>query len=540
MKRIVFLIIASLLMIGLVLPGCDGGGGGVALVTTTLTFDKGGVDDVIMIGITGEYTHPTGSMAFLGASLAASMINGAGGVKIKDSASGDHAYNITLKFVETGEATVDQTGAAGKTAMLANKDLVDIFAGGFRTEALDVYRDVVMKNDGTGKIFINCGAATEALCQSVVTDYPNYRFFFKGTPYNEYFLGQSVARTADAVAKQIRTDGGKAADYALNYTIVADNLAWAFEQVQVIETALAGKNLNAADALHPIYLVDATAGDSGAELTSVLGAIGAKNTTQILIPVLSSNAGIFYDNIRSVLVPNAMSVGINVLAQLKSPWGVALGNPPGPTQPACASEVIVDTWAEGISVTALTTPFLSSFMFMASGEYPLYTAATFDVLYALKGCIEATAVYDLGTGKATADADTMIQWLENAANSQTSTTGKTLYYPKWDGTTTSGGHPALTSAQAIAIYPSVTYNVADWEMPGHTTHDICYGPGLLTGLGAQWQWDGASQWKKVGVWPIDYGPSHDTELTDQYGNWNLAYNGTVPLVIPANVPAALP
>ena len=538
MKKILFLIIGTLLVLGLVLPGCDGNGnGGVDLVTTTFTFDKGGVNDEIVIGITGEYTHPTGSMAFLGASLAAAMINGAGGVIIKDSGNGDHAYNITLKFVETGEATVDQTGAAGVTAMLANKDLVDIFAGGFRTEAIDVYRDVVMKNDGTGKIFINCGAATEELCHSVVTDYPNYRFFFKGTPYNEYFLGQSVARTVEAVAKQIRTDGGKAADYELKYTIVADNLAWAFEQVQVIEAALAGKNLTAA---HARYLVDATAGDSGAELTSVLGAIGAQNTTQILIPVLSSNAGVYYDNIRSALVPNAMSVGINVLAQLKSPWGGALGTPPGVGQPACANEVIVDTWAEGISVTDLTTPFLSTFMAYASGEYPLYTAATFDVLYALKGCIEATAVYDLGTGEATADADTMIQWLENAANSQMSTTGKTLYYPKWDGTTTSGGQPALTSAQALAIYPLATYNVADWEMPGHTTHDICYGPGLLTGLGAQWQWDGSAAWKKVGVWPIDYGPSYDTQLTDQYGNWNFAYNGTVPLVIPANVPAALP
>ncbi len=73
-------------------------------------------------------------------------------------------------------------------------------------------------------------------------------------------------------------------------------------------------------------------------------------------------------------------------------------------------------------------------------------------------------------------------------------------------------------------------------MPPHTTHDLAYGPGLLTGIGAQWQWDGtAGTWKKVGVWPMDFGDEYDEALTDQYGCWNFAYNGTKSLVIPQNI-----
>ena len=73
-------------------------------------------------------------------------------------------------------------------------------------------------------------------------------------------------------------------------------------------------------------------------------------------------------------------------------------------------------------------------------------------------------------------------------------------------------------------------------MPAHTTHDLVYGPGFLTGIGAQWQWDPTTgTWRKVGIWPMDFGDEYDEALTDQYGCWNFAYNGTRPLVIPQNI-----
>ncbi len=66
-------------------------------------------------------------------------------------------------------------------------------------------------------------------------------------------------------------------------------------------------------------------------------------------------------------------------------------------------------------------------------------------------------------------------------------------------------------------------------MPPHTTHDLVYGPGYLTGVGCQWQWDeGAGMWRKFGVWPREVAGA---DLKDQYGDWNFAYTGTKDLIL---------
>jgi hypothetical protein len=70
-------------------------------------------------------------------------------------------------------------------------------------------------------------------------------------------------------------------------------------------------------------------------------------------------------------------------------------------------------------------------------------------------------------------------------------------------------------------------------MPPHTTHDLIYGPGWQTGIGAQWQWDAAAGvWRKMGVWPRVIPGAN---LVGQYGDWSFAYPGTVSLIIPPHV-----
>jgi hypothetical protein len=437
---------------------------------------------------------------------------------------------LELVPIETGEETVDPSGLTGISALTAAIDGVDFILGGFRPEAVEVYRDVAMEK---GVIFINCGAATETLQHSVVDDYASYRFWFKGTPYNEYFLGQSVVRTLGAVAIKLREEMGVAANYTLNATIIADNLAWAYEQVTVIGKLLPSVGVN----LTRSFWVSSK-GDS-AEMVSTLTSIAGLDP-QFIIPIFSADAGALYDVLRASYVPNAMSVGINVMAQLKAPWGAGNLTTPPPGGPACANEVILDTWAEGLNQTTKTAAFLAAFMNVTSGEYPLNAAATYDALFSLKAAIEAVAWYDAVNGTAYAKADDIIQWLEDPANARVTTTGNTTYYPR-PGTKATG-KPALTEAQVRLLYDldsynyTYTYDAKDWIMPAHTTHDLAYGPGLLTGIGAQWQWDAtAGRWKKVGIWPMDFGDEYDEALTDQYGCWNFAYNGTMALVIPQNV-----
>ena len=515
MKRIVFLIMASLLVIGLVLPGC-----GEAKPEPVLYVFEGGK---INIGIAGELNYTAGEMQWAGATLAQETINGNGGVVI-----GGVSYILELVPIETGEETADPTGLTGVLNLTAAIEGVDFVLGGSHAEAVEVYRDVAMEKD---VIFINCGAAAETLQHSVVDDYAGYRFWFKGTPYNEYFLGQSVVKILGTVAIKLREEMGVAADYALNATIVADNLACAYEQVVVITELLEDINVNL---VHDPYWVDAAG--STAEMESALTSIRVLDP-QFIIPVFSADAGALYDVLRASYVPNAMSVGINVLAQLKSPWG-ALDVEDSP--PPCAYEVILDTWAEGLEQTEKTADFLDAFMTYFGGEYPLNAAATYDALFSVKAAIEAVAWYDAEEGVAYAWVDDIIQWVEDPANAQVTTTGLTTYYPRPG--TTAAGKPALTETQVRSLYDLDSYNhtyaydAKDWTMPAHTTHDLAYGPGLLTGVGAQWQWDNeAGQWKKVGVWPMDFGDEYDEALTDQYGCWNFAYNGTVVLIIPQDI-----
>jgi len=513
-KRIVLLIVASLLVIGLVLPGC-----GEAKPEPVLYVFEGGK---INVGIAGELNQTTGAMQLTGAMLAQDAINRNGGVNI-----GGVSYILDLVRMETGEETVDPSGLTGVVNLTAEIDKVDFILGGFRTEAVEVYRDVAMEK---GVIFIDCGAAAETLQHSVVNDYASYRFWFKGTPYNEYFSGQSVVRILGAVAIKLREKMGVAANYTLNATIVADNLAWAYEQVTVIGKLLPSVGVN----LTRSFWVSST-GDS-AEMVSTLTSI-ADLDPQFIIPVFSADAGALYDVLRASYASNAMSVGINVMAQLKAPWGAGNLTTPPPGGPACANEVILDTWAEGLNQTSKTAAFLTAFMNSTSGEYPLNAAATYDALFSLKAAIEAVAWYDAVNGTAYAKADDIIQWLEDPANARVTTAGNTTYYPRPG--TKAAGKPALTEAQVRLLYDldsynyTYTYDAKDWIMPAHTTHDLAYGPGLLTGIGAQWQWDAtAGKWKKVGIWPMDFGDEYDEALTDQYGCWNFAYNGTMALVIP--------
>lgn len=508
---------ASLLVIGLVLPSCAPSA--EELEPVLYVFEGGKIN----IGIAGELNYTTGEMQWAGAMLAQETINGNGGVDI-----GGVSYIFELVPIETGEETADPTGLTGVLNLTAAIDGVDFVLGGSHAEAVEVYRYVAMEK---GVIFINCGAATEALQHSVVDDYVGYRFWFKGTPYNEYFLGQSVVKILGAVAIKLREEMGVAADCVLNATIVADNLAWAWKQVVDIKDLLGSINVNL---VQDPYWVNAAG--SEAEMESALTLIRALDP-QFIIPVFSADAGALYDVLRAAYVPNAMSVGINVLAQLKSPWG-ALEVEESP--PPCAYEVILDAWAEGLEQTEKTAAFLDAFMTYSGGEYPLNAAAIYDALFGVKAAIEAVAWYDVEEGVAYAWADDIIQWMEDPANAQVTTTGLTTYYPRPE--TKAAGKPALNETQVRSLYDldsyndMYTYDAKDWTMPAHTTHDLAYGPGLLTGVGVQWQWDNeAGQWKKVGVWPTDFGDEYDEALTDQYGCWNFAYPGTVDLIIPQNV-----
>jgi len=513
LKKILFLIIAGLLILALVaLPGCGGG------EQEEEEEEEPGViytfeDGEIVLGIAGEVGHATGDMAKLGATLAVNGINGAGGIDIDGV-----THNFVLQVVDTKEAQ-DETGESGTTAMEAAVDDVDFFMGGFRTEALEVYRDVAMDAE---KIFFDCGAATEHLSQSCVTDYDTYKYWFKTTPYNEYFLASSVLRLVDMTAIKIREALGLAADANLDACIIAEDLEWSRDElVPKLEAGLPDLDITNLKT----YLVSSL--DSAATI-GALADVAANYDPHIIIPIYSGTMGVYYSGtLLSYIGAGAlgsMSVGINVYEQFKAPWAAKIAAAP-PDGPYCMFHVLLDTWADGVAQSSTTLPFLTAFMTYASGEYPLYTAATYDACFMLQACLEDVGYVEDGVGKA--KANDIIAWLEDPDNAIPTTTGQNSVYPPITG-------GKLTEAQVKSFYDiasyGYTYNAADWATPPHTTHDLAYGPEWAHGVGCQWQWDSAAgQWKKFGIWPAEVAGA---DLVDQYGDWNFEFPGTKDLILP--------
>jgi branched-chain amino acid transport system substrate-binding protein len=511
LKKIIFLIIASLLVIGLVVPGCVGEGPpppeGVIW--------NFGDDGEIVIGIAGEVGHATGDMAFLGATLAVGAINGAGGVDIDGT-----AFNFTLQVIDTQEAT-DETGASGTAAMTAAIDSVDFVMGGFRTEAVEVYREVAMTAE---KMFFGCGSATSILSESVVDDYDTYRYWMKTTPPNEYFLADGVLKQIGFAAEQIRAALNLTPDANLDACILAEDLVWSRDElVPKLEAGLPGLDITNKQT----YLVSSL--DSASTIGALADIVTQGYDPHIIVPIYSGTMGVYFAGTLLTYIGadalGPMPVGINVYAQLKQPWATGLNS----TNPAdgmyVAFNMFLDTWAEECAQTALTLPFLGAFMTYAGGEYPLYTAATYDALFGIEACLEEAGYMEGGEGKVT--ANDFIAWYEEPLNAQMTTTGSAVkYYPQ--AGTEVGGEPALSEAQVNALYThGYAYDVNDWLMPPHNTHDLVYGS--ITTLGCQWQFDvGDGVWKKFAVWPAaGFGE------VDQYNDWDFEYTGTKAFQLPA-------
>lgn len=528
MKRIVFLIIASLLVIGLVLPGCDNG------VTPR---ERPVVAGEITIGVAGPMNDIQGEHHWAGAEMAVADI---GGIMVG-------ATNYTLKLLKIDTNEVHGPPGDGYSAMLANIAKVDFVVGGFRTEAVTSYREVAMDDE---VIFFNCGAATEMLQKSVVLDYDRYKYWFKATPYNETFLVTSLLKMTATAAKGLR-DGlagadsavladykiGTGPDYTLRVAIIVESLSWAHgivaKAVELLpELLLATQNITME--VVAVKRPSATA----VTLVSDLQAI-AEEQPHIIFTSFSGPVGVAFSKERADYVHPAMVIGINVEGQSLAHWTATAGG--------CEYDMMLDTWAVGVNQTSLTKDWFEQFV-TDYEDYPTYTAGTYDAIFALKEAIETT-----GVGL---DPAKIITWLEDLDNAREGVGAvKTAFYPM-PGVTIDAetGEYALSEDQVLDYYPwldglCIEYGVActktwaydqtEWLVGPHTAHDTVYGPGYQTGIGVIW-YEGA----KVGWWPLvapglesfaglppEYIPAPYqaalwfNKLLDNYGNWNFEYDG---------------
>jgi branched-chain amino acid transport system substrate-binding protein len=445
LKKIVFLIIASLLVLGLVLPGCAGRGGGT---TRPVTYTFPG--QVIKIAIAGPMLTIQGLNMWWGASLAANQINVAG-VNIS-------GVNHTIQLIQVN--TPVQTVKNAITVQGAN-----FVMGGFPAGATaGMIEDAMNYN----KMFFVAGADTGDLLKQVNNNYARYKYLFRATPLNETFM---FVNTICMLAMVGHTINATLAGMAANITqprvaFLAENLTWTQVLLAAVEEVV--------NALNYTFLGTWKVSDVTPTVAAELTAIQALKP-HIIFTFLSGPVGLTYGKEMGSLNISAMSVGINVEGQDPGFWAatkVATKNWWG-----ADGMMSLVTWAPNVNQTALTQPFLSAFQ-AATGQFPIYTAATYDMVLSLVKALEATATYNTTSGVASVKADDLIAWYENPANMQETTSGIAGFYPN----------------SSLYRY-LVTMGVPCYA------HDLMYGPQWQTGIGAQWQNDGANNGITVGVWP---------------------------------------
>ena len=437
MRKLLFFSVLLILLVALILPACG----------------KPKEENVIRVAIVGPMQFVQGEHHWMGASMAADEINSAGGVDIAGT-----KYMIKLIQVDSNEI-LDVAGAASAVERAITVDKADFLMGGFRTEAVFPMSDVAMDHK---KLFFNCGAATGALQARVNDDYDRYKYFFKVTPYNETFLVKSDFKMLLMVAERLKQELGIEKP---KVAAIIEKLEWTEKMVLASKVNLPKLGFD----LVGVWQPSDTATDVTAELTAI-----AEAEPHMIFTLFSGPVGVTYAKQRGELEIPAVSVGIIVEGQKKGFWEATGGKG--------NYEIVLNTFAKGVAITPKSIPFFDEFE-KRTGEFPTYTAATYDALHSTKLSIEKAQ---------TMDADMLVPVIEKMEYE--STQGILAYYPM------------------------------DSKPPEYA-HDLVFGPGYVTGIGTQWI-DGELKC----VWPKkEYGS------VDDYGDWKFEYPGTVPFVIAPEV-----
>jgi branched-chain amino acid transport system substrate-binding protein len=478
LKKIGFLVIAALMVIGLLVPSSTA---------------MGAATDVIKVIIAGPMAYLQGDHMLKAAQLAANEINAAGGITVNGT-----TYNFTVVRCDTNEISDSAgAGAALQTVLNANPT-ARIAVGGFRTEGVNTELPVVTGNHCM--FFIN-GAATAGLLAYVpysatCSTYASQRYIFRATPFNSSFLVTNIFQMLVKVTDSIRHQMGWAAynasdnvTFGANKTvrigIFSESLTWAGPMIVALQARIPAFGAAFGWSLGTTQTVSDQ--EQKTVVDAKLNALKL-DKDEVIATIMSGPVGAVFSTEKGKLGIPAIACGINVLAQDTNFWA--------DTDGYCEDEITMGTWNENVNQTVLTGPFMTAFK-NAYGVWPSYTAGTYDVLYALKAAILATG-WNASDPQGSVDA--IIPYFEDLSNARVTTSGTYGLYPMWDGNTTrasytntpAGLYPALNSTQLNAVYGGL-YDSAglgtahNFTMPSFTSHDVIYGPTWVTGLFIQWE-----------------------------------------------------
>jgi len=318
----------------------------------------------IKIGVIGPMQSLEGRDHWNGAILAADDINAKGGVTV-----GREKMKIELVKADSNEDK-NITDASNAMERLMTKDKVDFVVGGFRTEAVFPMQDIAMDYK---KVFIGCGAATDALCDRVGTNYNRYKYFFRGTPFKSSYLAKTSIMHLIACAGVIK----KELNVPIKVALVAEKLAWTEGMVKVIQATVPKLGFELVGTWQP----SANATDVTAELSAI-----QKSGANVIYTVLSGMVGITFARQAGEFKIPALQVGINVESQKDGFWEATKG---------MGNYVFtMNTYVRGIEQNELTKPYMDAYI-KKYNQTPTYTADTFAAIkYGLVPSIEAVGSLD--------------------------------------------------------------------------------------------------------------------------------------------------
>ena len=376
MKKFMFAILASVLLIALVVPACAG---------------PAAEENVIKIGVIGPMQNLEGEGHWWGAQKAAKEINDAGGITLNGE-----QYFIELIQADSNEI-FEPAGAAAVMERLITVDKADFVVGGFRTEGVLGMLEVAMDYN---KLFIGCGSSAIDLTQAVAADYDRYKYFFRTTPINSIFLVQTDFVILRMVGGMLKDALGMPPQQKLKVAILAEKLIWADPIVGFAEANLPAMGVDVVGTWRP--------SDTATDVTAELSAIAEKEP-HIIFTTFSGPVGITYAKQWGELEIPACSSGINVEAQKLDFWESTGGKG--------NYDLTLNTYARGVEQTASTVPFVESFI-EETGELPTYCTGTYDAIKSVVEQIEKAQ---------TLDNDALIPYIE--MTDYMSTAGRIKYYP---------------------------------------------------------------------------------------------------------------
>lgn len=371
-------------------------------------------DDEIRIGIIGPMEYSYGQNQWNGAQMAAEEINEEGGVKV-----GKQTMKIKLIKADSREYA-GVTFAAEAMEHLVKNERCHFVLGGLTSEATLAMQDVAMNYK---TIFFSVGAAHPELCKRVLRDYNRYKYYFRGAPFNSYYLYKNLLRQFQSVALILKKN---LAVSNLKVAILAEEAIWVEPITNQFQSVLPKLGIEVTG----IWRTPPRSTDLSPQLTEI-----EKSGSQIILTIINGPAGITLGRQYGEMKIPAVVMGIISQA------GTLKYN----EKTAGKGNYIMTTanYTLDLEVNELTKPFVHGF-YKRFGELPQNTANTYAIIrYTLEQVIKSAQSLD--TGK-------LVPALEKSI------------------TKIPGGIEAYSR-----------------DEKGQPDHDLVWGPKRYAGIAAQWQ-----------------------------------------------------